>query len=83
MLLSAKKLKHFVNDSDSKENGNNFDATGWMLPSYDEENKRNKINNDSSILNEAIGTIYYFFYEEINTCNTKHLYNFMPPHAFI
>ena len=53
-----------------------------MLPSYDEENKRNKINNDSSILNEAIRTIYYFFYEETNTCNTKHLYNFMPPHAF-
>ena len=25
---------------------------------------------------------YYFFYEEINTCNTRHLYNFMPPHAF-
>ena len=53
-----------------------------MLPSYDEENKRNKINNDSSIVNEAIETIYYFFYEEINTCNTRHLYNFMPPHAF-
>ena len=57
MLLSAKKLKHFVNDSDSKETGNNFDAAGWMLPSYDEENKRNKINNDSSIVNEAIETI--------------------------
>ena len=32
--LSAEKLKIIINASDSKENENNCDVTGWMLASY-------------------------------------------------
>ena len=45
--LSAKKLKLFINDCDSKENENNVDVTGWILTSYVQKNKINKIDNDS------------------------------------
>ena len=45
--LSAKKLKLFLNDSDSKENENNVDVTGWMLTIYVQQNKLNKIDKDS------------------------------------
>ena len=31
--LTAKKLKHFINDSHTKENENNVNVTGWMLTS--------------------------------------------------
>ena len=45
--LSAKKLKLFLIDSDSKENENNVDVTGWMLTIYVQQNKLNKIDKDS------------------------------------
>ena len=45
--LSAKKLKLFINDRDSKENEKNVDVTGWILTSYVQKNKINKIDNDS------------------------------------
>ena len=32
--LSVKKLKLFINDSDSKENENNIDVIGWILTGY-------------------------------------------------
>ena len=44
--LSAKKLKLFITDSDSKENENYVDVTGWMLTSYAQQNKMNKTDND-------------------------------------
>ena len=45
--LSAKKLKLFINDRDSKENEKNVDVTEWILTSYVQKNKINKIDNDS------------------------------------
>ena len=45
--LSAKKLKRFINDSEGKENEKNADVSGWMLTSYVQKNKINKIHNDS------------------------------------
>ena len=45
--LSAKKLKLFINDRDSKENEKKVDVTGWILTSYVQKNKINKIDNDS------------------------------------
>ena len=45
--LSAKKLKLFINDRDSKENEKKVDVAGWILTSYVQKNKINKIDNDS------------------------------------
>ena len=42
-----KELKLFINDSDSKENENKVDATGWMLTIYVQQSKIYKIANDS------------------------------------
>ena len=37
-----------MNESDSIENEDNIDDTGWTLTSYFQETKINKIDNDSN-----------------------------------